>query len=108
MQPTDIQREEMAKEFEKGGCFLAIIIVFLIVFIVLCFSSCSVQKKYQSMAFKCYDVYPSIGCYVHKFESLSGKYVRDELLDSVICQVGDTIIIKDVAKCLTHKIYFKK
>ncbi len=71
--------------------------------------SCASQKRFTEKAYIAYGVYPSVNCTVHQFISLSYTEGRDELLDSAICDPGDTIIIKDIKRPFYGRVtYFFK
>lgn len=61
--------------------------------LIMILSSCSPQRNIT--AWRCVNQYKVINGVGHDFVSLSGKYGKTIDADSSICNVGDTIMIKD-------------
>jgi hypothetical protein len=59
--------------------------------------SCS-QPKYCKRAYKAESIDTLYYGVVHIFVSLSGYYQRDVILDSALCNEGDTLIFTDVKR----------
>jgi hypothetical protein len=65
--------------------------LFILILLIFC-ASCS--PRIYERAYICKNVYKTYPGYVHQFASFTNKWGYDCILDSSICGVGDTILIK--------------
>lgn len=73
----------------ETGCIHQILIVILL---IIFFASCSPARNIT--AWRCVSQYKVINGVGHDFVSLSGRYGITRDLDSAVCKVGDTLILK--------------